>query len=241
MKKRVAVLLVLLLVFAMCLPMTVSAAVLTITKAQDNGHNTGPTTWPEPELNASARAAVKNLRKDGDFWFASDTAASELILTLEKISTVDAVGIQWYQGGASAIDITATNNRKYTFIIYVSSDNGATWTKAFEGKSDTGMAMETYTFDNAVQNIGHVKIFCNGFTEGTGTTKWAAIREVEVRGTVTGDKPADLDDPDQLPSAPDPTEPAKPTGDIANILLFGGVAVIACAAVVIIRKKILFK
>ena len=257
--KKLLSLVAVVLALATCLTFTASAAdKLTFIQATSDGAS---------QPKAAATAAVSNLRAPDGLWFMADTSQAGthpdsavgerfLELTLEKVSTVDELKVQWYQGNKSdetfsVVDPADSRMRTYEFYITVSED-GKEWDLAWPksgvtAKSGTGVDFETYAI--AMQNVAYIRIHSNGSTgdtQGAGYNKYIAIRNVEAYGTATG--AANQKGEDQVISGGNTntgnnggSTNAPTTGETISagkMIAIVAVAAISCTAAVVIRKKI---
>lgn len=264
MKKRFLAILAIALAVCTCLPLAVHAAEkIEISSAKSDS--------PAVKEAARAECAVENLRPtvEGGLWYMGNIGSAPdadslaesgqryLTLALKNVADISSIKIQWYQGGSSATDITAVNNRNYHFWIEASAD-GTTFTGIYHSASDpassgTGKDFEEYQCSFA--NAKAIRIWGTGSTgdANPNNDQFFAIRNIEVYGTAKGANDYTTGSDSAAAPKSDTTDTgatsggtsgntsggtSATTGDFENILLFAGIAVVACAAVVIIRKKI---
>ncbi|MBR6530543.1 MAG: discoidin domain-containing protein [Clostridia bacterium] len=250
--KKFLSLIAVVLVLATCLTFSVSAAEkITITSAASDMKAAKP--------QATAECAVENLRAnvEGGLWYMgdvseksddSDAAPNERYLTLGlgKEADITSIKLQWYQGGGSATDIKAEKNRVYTYYIMASND-GENYeqiypTNAAFASSGTGADFEEVTC--SFKGAKYVRVYGMGSTgdKSASNNKFFAIRNIEVYGNPTGnaggDAGASTSKPGNTGSGNSGSTSSPSTGDFENVVIFGTVAVLSCAAVVVIRKKI---
>lgn len=234
------------LVLATCMTVMVSAAdKLLITSATSDAKAAAEKAQPS--------AAVDNLRQPDGLWYmgrTDDTGLEEdsiageryLLLALDKVSKVDELKVMWFQGNGPAPEYapTADKNRTYNFYITVSKD-GKEWDQAWPkqgamAQSGTGADFETYPIN--MDEVGYIRIHSTGSTGDSqpNNNAFIAIRKVEAYGTAGTEAVTQVQ---QKPAAGGSTSGSSPsTGDFENLVIFGTVAVLSCAAVVVIRKKI---
>ncbi len=187
-----------------------------------------------------------------------------LTIGLAQDADLSSIKIQWFQGNGPAPDyaVQGDRQRQYMFIIQASKeatgddnfeDIYGNYDKADIKLSGTGTEAEEYTV--SFKGAKRIRIWGFGNTgdiaDGKNSMNFA-IRELRIFGTGLGGNGGDAgqsgDDGSgkHEGSTGGTTNPggnggdnnAPTTGDFENIALFAGVAVVSCAAVVIIRKKI---
>ena len=241
---------------------------ITITSAKSDSAAAGKKALAECAVENLRSSVEGGLWYMGDTTSApdddSDAQPGERYLTLglSQAADISSIKIQWYQGGSAVDDVKATKQRAYIFRIEASAD-GTKFTQIYpasgDAKSGKGSDFEEYacTFSNAVA----VRVVGKGSEDGLYDSgdkngerdevsdKFFAIRNIEVWGTGKGGSGYNAGGSTVNPGSSGGTNTntptggngggnAAPTGDFENILLFAGIAVVACAAVVIIRKKI---
>lgn len=243
--KKVLSLIAVVLVLATCLPFAVFAAdEIAVSSAKSDA---------TPGVAAGrAEAAIPALRNSTDLWYAGslndEPKADERYITLglKESADISSVSIQWYQGGSSATDIKAEKDRVYLFVIQASTD-GENFTTIYSdngdfAKSGTGADPETYNCTFSGANYIRIRS-CGCDSTGDGIATYFAIREIRVFGEGKGGAGGNAGSTDTSGSAVQPGESggstAPSTGnEFAKIAIFGGVAILAGTAVIVLRKKI---
>lgn len=184
----------------------VYAALTDLTGSADSEELTGETAPSGP-----AAAAV-----DGDnstFWHTQYTGGNNIVLgqgennqnnnyyiTLEKASTVkEVVYVPRTQNGSIAGNgaITQCN-------VYVSTDDGETWSDPVEGETwsySAGDVERKITLEQPVQGVTKIKVEALHTTGEAGTDKFINAAEFRVIGKVEGEQPP-VEDTREVVSAP---------------------------------------
>lgn len=252
------------LVLATCLTFSVGAASeIAVTSAAVDCQYNNPPARPEACI-AGLRTGddlwfncATNYEPDSSS--IANPAERYLTLGLGETADISEIQIQWYQGGSSQTDAASgTHARSYMFVIQASTeatgddnfvDIYGNYANSDIKMSSTGTDHEKITVSFA--DAKRIRIWGFGNTgnasDGLGTVNFA-IRDIKVLGTGKGGPGGDAGQSGgESPSTPGDNggvtdngggSPAPSTGDFENIILFASVAVLSCAAVVIIRKKI---
>ena len=192
-RKFLSTLLAILMVAGMLVPISAVFAesqTLLITAASDNG-GTQP--------SSTARAAIPNLKKDGDIWYSSSlTGGRTAIATYRLAAFADVEGIR--------VAFYHADNRSYTFTVEYSEDGegwdevlgttaSATQSSYIEGSQaqhyeDGVHPLETFEFESPVY-AKYLRILVTRCDEGTSPINFAAFHVFEAYGEYDSESAAE--------------------------------------------------